>query len=392
MYNRKAVKPQDFFPETISSSSSLKENHYSSVHENKSKAYIGAMRALQEKVTDLESEKADLQEKLTHGELKFSLKKQEFDIKQQEEKQHYEQIEKSLRFRISEFEEKDKETAKINRNLEETVKYLEVKLKFNEDQIGRGQEQASIDKENLRLELECTKKSLNAARKEVEKWKKVLECEKREKALVVEEINQQRKMINALEEELDFLRENKEIHKVKIEESYKHLKSEMIQRGQESVQLIKQLNLKNKTLQKMANELKKQGEYYKMQYVKLSQRHHVGETNLPLKKSRSKSKVFTSNKNYNRNSTPSLRISEYSNSFMYSSMHSEENLIRAITLLENELNLLSEKYRNSQVDNTDLETHRRNLEDLCVNIEKKNQELFELKKRQQENLKVRLSS
>ena len=393
MCTRKAVKPQEAIFETLSSFSSLKENQISYPHETKSKAYVAAMKALQDKIANVESENFELREKLNNAKIKLAAEKQEWSLRELEEKQNCEQIEKTLRFRINELEAKEKNVMKINRNQEEVIKFLETKIKYHEDNLQRITEQSHIDKENLQLEIECANKNTNNCKAKTEKLSKMLDAEKGEGELLKEEISQQKKIIKTLEEELSFLRETSDMHKIKIEESYKHLKSDMIHKSQESLQLIKQLNLKNKSLQKLVNESKKQGDYYKVQCVKLSQRVREPSDYVPTKKIRSKSRASAQFSLKGRYSTPSLRINECSNSC--SSFGNDEYVASAIKSLENEVKVLSDRYQKLQtvqLEDSGIEIHRRNLDDICAALEKKSNDLFDLKKQHQEQLKLKLSA
>ena len=210
-------------------------------------------------------------------------------------------------------------------------------------------------------------------------------------------MSQHKKKKSSLEDEINILRENTDVHRIRIEESYKCLKSEMIHQNQENSELIKNLTIKNKILQKNINELKKQAEYYKLQYTKLSQRARASQDiNIELKRSRSKPKIFHSKMNSNiRNSTPSLKMYDYSSYRSVSSVSDEDEMNKKIKNVETEVSKLGEKYKKMQdieLDTSEIDVYRRNLEDICVNMEKKNSELFELKKRQQECLKLRLIS
>ena len=164
--NKKTVRSSEGIFDTLSSVYSLKENQSQSHFENKSKAYVAAMRALQEKILIIESENLELSDKLTLAESKYSEKQQEWSIKLLEEKQKFDQTEKSLKFRINELEKIEKEAKKSLKKLEEIIKFLETKSKYNEDQVQRITDQCNIDKENKFLEVECLKNQINALKKQ----------------------------------------------------------------------------------------------------------------------------------------------------------------------------------------------------------------------------------
>ena len=52
------------------------------------------------------------------------------------------------------------------KKLEEIIKFLETKSKYNEDQVQRITDQCNIDKENKFLEVECLKNQINALKKQ----------------------------------------------------------------------------------------------------------------------------------------------------------------------------------------------------------------------------------
>ena len=168
----------------------------------------------------------------------------------------------------------------------------------------------------------------------------------------------------------------------------------MLAQNQENLKMIKQLNIKNKSLQKLLNEAKKQGDYYKSQVFKLSSRSKDSYDLDFIKKTRSKSKIFDLQaKKSNRASTPLLKSYEHSTIPSISSVD-EDEMSNAIKNTENEVKKLSEKYQklqNVQLESSEIELFRRNLEDICVSMEKKNKELYQLKKRHQECLKLKLN-
>ena len=402
MILKKTVRSQEGIFETISSISSFKENQGFSQSENKSKAYIAAMKALQEKIATIELENSSLTEKLKNAELKIIADKQDLELKllesiqKCEKNEKIEKIEKSQIFRINELEKTEKELTKRNTKQEEIIKFLEKKLKYNEDNIKRITEQHNIDKENLLLEVYCLKKLMNYIKKQENFWKKKCENGKREYDLIFEELSQQKQINNSLEDELQFIRDNTDIERSRIEENYQCFKSEMIQQNQESIQLIKKLSIKNKSLQQIVNESKKKGEYYKIQYSKLSQRERASQDlkGGDNKKSRSKSKIIDKRiKSDVTNSKSSFGFCDYSNIGSISSGYEEGDINKAIKISENEIKVLNEKYKklqDVQLDTSGIDLHRRNLEDICVNMEKKNKELFELKKHQRDYLKLKL--
>jgi hypothetical protein len=394
MNYKKIVRSSDPAYETFTSSSSLKENQSSGSLENKSKAYVAAMKALQDKIITIECYNSDLTEKLKASETRLAEEKREWEFRFLEERQNNESTERNLKQKIIELENIEKETKNSKFKTEEVIKFLEIKLKFNEDHIKRLEEQIKIDHENFQLEAECFKNSIKALETQEKALRKTLENEKREKKLALEEIRQQNMLITNLEDDLNFLRDNDNINRVKIEENFKSLKSELMHQNQENLQLIKKLNIKNKSLHKLASESKKQGEYYKIQCIKLSHQSKGSRDFGPDKKTtRSKSKVFDSRaKSTNRNSTPILGSYDQSNN-LYAPNLDEENLIKAIKTTENEVQKLNEKYsrlQNAHLEYGELNIHKRNLENICVSMDLKSKELYALKKQLQDILLTKI--
>lgn len=360
---------------------SLKENHMPSNSDSKSKAYAAAMKALQDKLYDLESENSTLKLRFSEIESKKQSEKYKTELHISEEKQ---KIEKIFKQKINDLESTDKNSQKTIKKLNDVIKLLEVKVKFSEDQVLRLNEQILLDKENFQLELECCKKSLGDAKGLEKELKEMLAREKREKMMVKEQLCEQGKLVESLKSEVEFLKEHNKEHRVRIEENFKSIKSELLLKNQENLMLIKQLNMKNKNLQREAIDSKKQGDYYKIQCIKLSQRARESQDSAKeMKKNRSKSKIS------NKRSVSSLRISEIPDIELSSS----DSVVKAISSKEKEIEKLSSRYQklqSMQFETNEIESVQKNLEEICISMDKKSKELSELKKKQRDHLKLKL--
>lgn len=346
MSSKKSVKYSDLINDSFSSLFSLKENQMPTFSEGKSKAYIAAMRALQEKLVSIEAENKGLKDEIKLNQQRIYVEKQEFEIKFVVERQNLEAEAKALKSRINELEISEKNLQKKMIMAQELIRLTETKAKYQEDLATRATEQFSLDKESFKLETELLKKASQESKQKEFSLKKELEKEKRDIKLLREELNQQKRLNEYLQEEINFLRENNDMQRIKNEENYKSIRSDLVQQNQENLQAIKNLNIKNKSLQQMINDTKKQGEYYKCQYIKMSHRSKFS-LDLALKKSRSKSKVHDSQcRSSVRSSTPSLRYSEHSYNPSIGNLLEEKELGQAIIRTELEVQKLGEKCQN----------------------------------------------
>lgn len=346
MSSKKSVKYSDLINDSFSSLFSLKENQMPTFSEGKSKAYIAAMRALQEKLVSIEAENKELKDEIKLNQQRIYVEKQEFEIKFVVERQNLEAEAKALKSRINELEISEKNLQKKMIMAQELIRLTETKAKYQEDLATRATEQFSLDKESFKLETELLKKASQESKQKEFSLKKELEKEKRDIKLLREELNQQKRLNEYLQEEINFLRENNDMQRIKNEENYKSIRSDLVQQNQENLQAIKNLNIKNKSLQQMINDTKKQGEYYKCQYIKMSHRSKFS-LDLALKKSRSKSKVHDSQcRSSVRSSTPSLRYSEHSYNPSIGNLLEEKELGQAIIKTELEVQKLGEKCQN----------------------------------------------
>lgn len=381
MNYKKYVKSYEDSFDGFNSVFSLKENQISSNSDSKSKAYAAAMKALQDKLFELESENSTLKLRFSEIESKKQSEKHQTELQISEEKQ---KIEKIFKQKINDLESTDKNSQKTIKKLNDIIKLLEVKVKFNEDQVARLNEQNHLDKENFQLELECCKKSLNDAKASEKELKDLLAREKRERNLIKEQVCEQVKVNESLRAEIEFLKEHNKEHRVRVEENFKSIKSELLLKNQENLMLIKQLNMKNKNLQREAIDSKKTGDYYKIQCIKLSQRARESQDAAKdMKKIRSKTK------NTNKRSVSSLRISEIPEIESISN----DSVGKAITSKEKEIEKLSSRYhklQSMQFETNEIESLQKNLEEICVSMDKKSKELSELKKKQRDHLKLRL--
>ena len=384
---KKSLKTFEESFDGFSSVFSLKENQLSSNHLKKSKAYASAMKALQEKLIELENENNSLKQKISDLESKKLSNKHTFEIQIQEDRQRYEKIFKQ---KLNDLEQQDKTSQKTIKKLNDCIKLFEIKLKFNEDQVLRLNEQVLLDKENFQLEAECLKKSLLEAKNIEKDSKEELVKVKREKKLLKDQLYEQEKFIDSLREEVDYLKQHNKEHKIRIEENFKSIKSELILKNQENLAVIKQLNMKNKNLQKVVNDSKKQGDFFKIQCIKLSQKARESqETAKEMKKSRSKSRNFDSAKPTNRRSVSSLKFTDATDL----AFNDDDCIGQAINNKEVEIKRISDRYhklQSVQIDTNEIENFQRNLEDICVCMDKKNKELNELKRKQRDQLKLKL--
>ena len=384
---KKSVKTSDESFDGLSSVFSLKENQPSSGPQKKSKAYAAAMKALQDKLIDLESENISLKQKISDNESRKLFDRQNFEIQMQDDRQRHEKVFKQ---KLNDYEQQDKSSQKTIKKLNDCIKVLKIKLKFNEDQVLRLNEQVQIDKENFLLETECARKSLEDSKNKEKELTEELQRVKREKKVLKDQLIEQGKYIETLREEVEYLKEHNKEHKIRIEENFKSIRSELILKNQENLAVIKQLNMKNKNLQKVVNDSKKQGEFFKVQCIKLSQKARESqETAKEMKKSRSKSRNFDSAKPSNRRSVSSLRFSEVNDA----EITDEDCIGQAINNKESEIRKLSDRYNKMQgvqLETNEIENFQRNLEDICVSMDRKSKELYELKRKQRDQLKLKL--
>ncbi|CAG9311269.1 unnamed protein product [Blepharisma stoltei] len=421
--------------DTLSPSQS---NEYASNGDRYSKAYANAMRALQERIKALESENAYLKDKISSIEGKGNSDREKWQQRLMEEVKNSGQKEKQYQNTIIDLEQEIK-------NLTERMMVGEEQMKIKDDQIlyqiNQGKtnyEQFILDRDNLCLEIEHLKNQLAAKMNEHQSSSNFVLGLERDKKLTEEENSQLRRINATLEEEVAFLRESTHQQKSSLQKSYQDFENEVNLKASEFLQTIKELEIKNKGLNEIATNQKKQIEYLKKEindlhdYKKASLTQKIeslssSSSRKQLSPSIEESKArrpkkslsIKANENHVQKSrspicetccrresskTPksSLKKPIPQKSFSKSvkindpAPTTEEDIFSSIQSLEKEISSLGQKYKHllqtSQEGTSDLSALRKEITETSSEIQQKSDALYELKKKHHSILREKLST
>lgn len=381
-----------------------------SLSNNNSRAYAGAMKTLQDKIKILEQELQESREYISVVESKHLSDREKWQTRLLEEIQMGKERENLLQLKHYDIEEDLKKLLGKLSVSEEQLRIKEIQCKFSENEAKRLSEQYSIELENANMQLDYLSKSFSAKTGSEKKLQKNLENAVREKELAEEELKQQRRINSSLQSEVNYLRENSDFQRESLRKSHESLENELAQQTLDFTQKIKELEIKNKSLRELSSNQSQQILHLKKEVTELSKINEVGTVKVQSVKGKSFTKKppnrlsATTRKSASPTTRKSLESEklekkkmETENSYRKTASKNsdvEEGFKKQISLCEKEIDKLSNSYRDlvymSSQGSGNLSVLRKDMAKLASDIEKKNEELFEYKKRQQEFLRERL--
>jgi len=371
-----------------------------------SKAYANAMRALQDKLKLLENENSSLKARAKDSEERGLQDREKWQKRLMQELDSANEREKNLTHKLNKLEEELRKNLYTNKNLEEQVQIKETQVRYLENENNRFQEQAILDKENLKLEIDFYNKKINAFNEKEQKFNEEIERLEREKSLLQEELAQEKRVVQSLQAEVNYLRESSDNQRTSLQKNYQTLESELKKQNTEQFTQLKKLRVKHKSLRELTKQQEQQIDYLKKEVESLQNSLKESEqTKLQMLSSRGKKPPSFTNrppvqKKQQRpvsakSVTKSPRVKSKSPvPRAFSPKAPKASLSEQISKLEKEIADLNTKYRktlhSSQEGGSDLSSLREQLSEFASKIENKTQELFNLKKKQQQVLRQQL--
>ena len=369
-----------------------------------SKACAGAMRALQDRLKGIESENIELKDKLIVLESRATNDREKWQIRMMEEVQLSKDKENLLQNRLQERDEEIKKQMQKISNMEEQLKIKETQCRHIENEIKRNHEQYSVDVESLNLQIELLQKNLHERKFEGKNSYAAVERIEREKILIEEELKQEKRINQSLQSEVNYLRENSENQRVSLQKNFENLEAELNKQNSEYYQKIKELEIKNKSMRDLNNNQQKQIEHLKKEISELIKGRKISEDQkieilknkgleipkkLPsksLSKPTLRSKSPSTNKGTHKKEKSLVEPKE--------AQENEESLRKVIVSCEKDLEKLNQRYKSlltlSYKESGDLSTVRKDMSKVTDEIDKKSEELYDFKKRQQHYLRAKL--
>lgn len=361
--------------------------------DSSSRALTGAMKALQEKIKYLDSELHACKDQLLSSESKYSSDREKWQTRLLSEIQMSKERENMLQTRLSSFaSEVQKLQQKLN-SCEEQLKIKDIQCKFTESEGKRNFDQFSVDIESLTLQIDYLQKNLASKTANEQKLQKALDQAVRDKEVAEEELKQQKRINSGLQSEVNFLRENSEFQRTSLHKNLITVESELTNQNSEFAQKIKELEVKNKSLRDLNHNQNQQISHLKKEILEMNRMNEektLKKIDLIKTKSFAKKPPVKVNTSKRRSASPKVR-----ESFREPEKKKvEEDFRKQIFNCEKEIDKLSNSYKDliclTSSGSADLNSLRREMTRLAGDIEKKNEELYEYKKKQQEFLRERL--
>lgn len=368
-----------------------------------SKACAGAMRALQDRLKGLESENLDLKDKLIVLENRGNNDREKWQTRLIEEVQLNKEKEAIYSNKLQEREEEIERLHLRVCTLEEQMKIKETQVKYAEKEANRLMEQFKVDVESLNLQIELMHKALNEKQCESKSSNHVVERLEREKSLIAEELKQEKRISTSLQSEVNFLRENNENQRNSLQKNLEALENELSKQNLELISKVKELEIKNKSLRELNSNQSRQIDHLRKEVAEMNKVSKKNDEqkieNLKNKGMETLKKVApgkTLSRTNIRSKSPAKPNLKKQNSMTEFKMNreSEDDVRKLIEENERTLEKLNQRYKTllglSYKDNSDLATVRRDMSKIADEIDQKSEELYDLKKRQQDFLRAKL--
>ena len=368
-----------------------------------SKACAGAMRALQDRLKGLESENLDLKDKLIVLENRGNNDREKWQTRLIEEVQLNKEKEAIYSNKLQEREEEIERLHLRVCTLEEQMKIKETQVKYAEKEANRLMEQFKVDVESLNLQIELMHKALNEKQCESKSSNHVVERLEREKSLIAEELKQEKRISTSLQSEVNFLRENNENQRNSLQKNLEALENELSKQNLELISKVKELEIKNKSLRELNSNQSRQIDHLRKEVAEMNKVSKKNDEqkieNLKNKGMETLKKVApgkTLSRTNIRSKSPAKPNLKKQNSMTEFKMNreSEDDVRKLIEENERTLDKLNQRYKTllglSYKDNSDLATVRRDMSKIADEIDQKSEELYDLKKRQQDFLRAKL--
>lgn len=358
--------------------------------ESPSRAVSGAMKALQDKIKLLESEVHHYKEQLLSGESKYSVDRDKWQTRLMSEIQMSKERESMLQTRVNNYTTEVQKLQKRLSQSDEQLKIKEIQCKFAESEGKRSFEQFSVDMESLTLQIEHLQKIVNTKSQQEQKMQKLFDQAVRDKEYAEEELKQQKRINAGLQSEVNFLRENSDYQRSSLQKNYETVEHELTVQNQDFLAKIKELEIKNKSLREASHNQSQQILHLKKEIGELNRMNEdKGVKKVDLIKTKSLAKKPPVKLSNTKRRSVSPKGSESKKRSL-----GEEDFRKQIGLCEKEIDRLSSSYRDliclTSSGSGDLNGLRKEMTRLASDIEKKNEELYEYKKKQQEFLRERL--
>ena len=242
-----------------------------------SKAYSLAMKALQDRIQTLESDNLRLQEFASVNESKGYQERSKLQQRYIEEIEEGKAKELDLVKKIEELQDALHAKNRTVTKLEEDNRAVEARVRGVEEEMRKGSQRMESEHEQKSSQLDHVKKQLESRATEIQSLQHLLTKTESDSRLTLEELSHAKELIATLQSELDFLRRNGQAQRSTLQKNLSHVETELSKQNSEYLQRMRQLEVKNKHLQDLADSQKSQLEYLKQEVVELQKMNRQSE-------------------------------------------------------------------------------------------------------------------
>lgn len=361
-----------------------------------SKACPGAMHALQARLKHLENEKTHFKDNQIIFESRCYNDREKWQTRFLQEINLNKQQESLFINQLHKQQEQIQQLQVRTLSLQEQLKTKETQTNNSQNSSIHLKNQFKADIQSLHLQIELLQKSLNIKSSETKSTSTQSYKLIQEKNLLSQELKQQKIIRSNLESELKFSIENLE-----YQQNLQSLEFEFIKSSSELSNKIKELEINNRSLREISTNQYKKIQYLRRQIVELSEFNFINEEEFmdqrDLKnRNESNRKVRPKSvpRSFNRFKSQKENLDKGKIICGLGERGCEDEVRRMIGESGKNLDMLNQRYKTliglSYKENSDLASVRRDLMRISDEIELNNEELYDLKKKQQEFLRAKL--
>jgi chromosome segregation ATPase len=230
---------------------------------SQTKSIAKAMRALQDKIKALESDKALAVSQLREAEERYSSERNKWQTRVMEEISQAGSKEKSILSRFADVETENTSLNERNLLLQEQLKILESQVKILQNENKHLTETYEIDRGNWRLQVEYVEKELGLKRDTDKRSSADIRSLETLLAQAKEELHQVKMGYDKLASEAAFGKKTAEQQRVAQTKNFEQIEATYSKQSSEQAQRIKQLELQNRRLKEEVKAAEKTADYWK---------------------------------------------------------------------------------------------------------------------------------
>jgi hypothetical protein len=218
---------------------------------------------MQDRIADLERENEGLKVKHSSSEDKWLRETDRLQHRLSSGSVSVHQSTRELHVRCDQLTADLQRVGEIAEEFKDKLHIAEGRVRLLETEGRRANEQASIEQENWSLQLTSARRKLEAAEEEAKELRSANQRLELDRRVRQEELSQTERLVETLKEELRYLRDHSDLQRVHLQGSLSSAEAQLGQEKAEHELQVRQLEVKNRALQELSENLRKQLEHLK---------------------------------------------------------------------------------------------------------------------------------